>query len=670
MKSGAVVVALLSKGASVVQYRSTEKSRAVVAVGRNKDARIPVDRVVLATDYVPGGHDELEEFRRNCEAIAASIDLSEVWDVVKDEEAPAAPDDLAELYWTDSPDEGQRVAMALHVDLYSDHFVRKDNGYAPRTAEAIEEIQTRRRREADYASDADALMQSLAEGNLPEPLTTGQESQLRHLREYAVHGDDYARGHAARELLGRAVTGSRDLQRTCFAMLVAADVFSQDEPLEVIRADVPVALPADAVSEAEAVADDPPRIVDAVDLTGLHAFTIDDPGTQERDDALSFDTEADGPPYQLGVHIAYAGMLVPRSGAMDMEADRRMATLYLPERRIDMLPPAFSRGVGSLDPDETRHALSLTVALSAEGEPVDWELKPSTLRSEAALSYDEVSEAVSDELHPRHAALSGLERAAKALRNGREEAGAISLDQPEMTIRVDHEGVHVRVAQRDSPGRQLVAEMAILYNVLVAEFCKSEGIPAVYRVQAPPDLSGVADGPEPLRRYQIARRLFPADLDLDPGPHGGLGVTAYLQATSPLRRYPDLVMQRQVAHYMSTGEHFYSREEIASVMQRAEVQLRELSRLEDTRRRYWFLRFLESSVLGAAESDDANRRFEAVVLENEPHRRALLELGKYPFRLRAEVPRQIEPGERVTLELQDVDLWRRLAHFVHAERTS
>ena len=668
MRPGAVVVALLSKGAAVVQYRDADKSRVTVAIGRNRDAKIPAARVVLVTDYVPEGREELDEFRRTCESTAADVDLSEVWEVVRDEEDDASADALAELYWGDSAQAAQRVAVALHLDRHTDYFVRTADGYAARTAEAVDEIRTRRRREAEYASDADALMEALRQGRLPDPPTKSQEAQLRHLREYAVHGDDYARGHAARDLLERAVIGSGDVQRRCFELLAAAGVLSPDEPLELARADIPLAHPADSLAEADAVAREPARPAEAADLTGLGVFTVDNAGTEERDDALSFDAGG-GPTFRVGVHIAYAGLLVPRGGAMDREADRRMATLYLPERRIDMLPPAFSLGVGSLDPDEDRYALSLSVELSETGEPVSWELKPSVVRSTAALSYEDADQVLGDEAHSAHSALAGLERAARALRARREEAGAVTLDQPEMSISVDERGrVQVTVTRRDSTARQLVAEMAILYNVLAAELCRAEGIPAVYRVQTAPDLSDIADYPEPLRRYQAARRLFPADLDSEPGPHGGLGVPVYLQATSPLRRYPDLIMQRQIAHYLATGKHLYTPEEIASVMQRAEVQLRELSRIEGARRRYWFLKYLQGSVLDAPDSSDVSREFEAVVLENEPHRRALLELAEYPFRMRAELPRQAEPGDRVALELRDVDLWRRLAHFVHAQR--
>ena len=187
---------------------------------------------MLVTDYVPAGQEELEKFRRTSEKMAADVDLSEVWELIRDEEDDTTADALAELYWGDSAEAARRVAVALHLDRHTDYFVRTADGYAARTAAAVDEIRARRRREAEYASDADALMEALRERRLPDPPTKNQEAQLHHLREYAVHGDDYARGHAARDLLARAVIGSGDVQRACFELLASAGVFSPDEPLE------------------------------------------------------------------------------------------------------------------------------------------------------------------------------------------------------------------------------------------------------------------------------------------------------------------------------------------------------------------------------------------------------------------------------------------------------
>ena len=119
--------------------------------------------------------------------------------------------------------------------------------------------------------------------------------------------------------------------------------------------------------------------------------------------------------------------------------------------------------------------------------------------------------------------------------------------------------------------------------------------------------------------------------------------------------------QRQVGRFLAEGKPAYGPEEVESLAQRAEVQLRELSRIEEGRRRYWLLRYLEDARMPPSGPD----LFEAVVLDTGGRRTALLELLEFPFRVRAELPRATAAGEIVTLRLQGVDLWRRVGLFVH-----
>ena len=124
-----------------------------------------------------------------------------------------------------------------------------------------------------------------------------------------------------------------------------------------------------------------------------------------------------------------------------------------------------------------------------------------------------------------------------------------------------------------------------------------------------------------------------------------------------------MVMQRQISHFIHHGEVLYSLEDIASIAQRADVQLRELARLEEERKQYWFLKYLNQRYLQPNGEDSAILR--AVVLETRPRRAALLELSDYPYRTRAQLQGAWDPGETVTLRLRGVDLWRRVAQFVH-----
>jgi len=519
-------------------------------------------------------------------------------------------------------------------------------------------------------------MDGLAQGSLPEQLSKHQEMLLGQLRDYAIHGEEFPKRDAARALLESVVSRTRDHQRRCFELLVAAGVLSPDEPLELHQVGIREQFPEDAIDEAASIGLDelllqPQRR----DLTDLAAITIDDAEAEDRDDALSLEAQDGG--YRIGVHIADAGSLIPLDGAIDREADRRMATLYLPERNIGMLPPGLASRLGSLDPGETRCAMSLLVSMDASGEILDSEITPSVVRSHAALSYEEADRTLEDQGGEWGEILAGLNVAANARR---EQAGAINIDQAEMIVNVQPSGeVEVRVHDRSSPARRLVTELMIMCNSLSAEFCRDNNLPAVYRSQAKPDLSDLdldrtesrVEGPvlshteEALQRFMLTRRLAPAHVSTTPSPHAGLGVQTYVQATSPLRRYPDLVIQRQIAHYLTMGEPLYPLEKVASVGQRADVQLRELAHLENNRKRYWFLKYLQQSRLEDSGAAETSSLFPATVLDNQLRRLALLELDEFPMRVRAELSQSWGPGDTVTLKLQGVDLWRRIGLFVH-----
>lgn len=670
MKPDEIVVARLNQGATVLRYVDRTPARVTLALGRNKQAKLPAARILYASGVVPRDYESFLEFRAGAEEAAKEIDLSVVWEVVVDEQADMTVEEIADFYYGNDVGPEEMVAMTLCLDRGCDYFVTGNRGYVPRTAEDLEALRARRRREAEAAEAAKSLMASLAARTLPAPMSRLQENLLDHLRGYAIHGDDYARSYAAHTLLREVFDGTRDLQRRAFDLLVGAGVFSQDEPLELHRAEIEDRLPRGAVDEAEAIRQD--RRADEwerTDLTGLHTFTIDDADTRDRDDALSL--EVVGDTYRLGVHIADAGALVPVDGAMNSEAHRRMATLYLPERTIPMLPPAFTQGVGSLDPGQVRQVISLLARIDRSGRVEDYEIRPSMIRSGAAISYAEANAAIVDQSNKRYTILSELSGLAQVLLARRERAGAINVNREEMLIRVTSPtDIEVRVVERSTPARDLVSEMMVLCNSLMADYCKVNGIPAAYRSQSPPDISdldlfdedGILRSLSRLQRYRLMRRFSPALIGVEPTQHVGLGVEAYIQATSPLRRYPDLVMQRQISHVLAGGAPVYSAEDISLVAKRAEVQLRELSRLEEDRRRYWFLKYLMLTRLGAPDGSDV---FTAYVLENEPRRLAVLDLDDYPFRARAELPSSIEPGTTVALKLTGVDLWRRQAHFLH-----
>ncbi len=685
MRHGDIILVQLQAGPRLCRYIETKSNRMRLDISRNRQARLPLSRVIYETGLNAAAFAEVEEMNQQAEAVADALDLEEVWDVVCDDGDALTVEDMGELYWGEKTSVQQDVGLILHLlreDLY---FVRDGAHFLPRDRDAVANIIERRQLQAQRTADAASLAASIRSGQPLDTLTSHQQELMNTVRGLVLHGDDFVRADFAKRFLESAGVKARDLQRAAFDALVKLGVMDIDEHLALEREGIVADFPEDALEEAKA-ADQTTLLLDSKadsktagigdtgtkrdDLTELLTFTIDDASTRDRDDALSIQPVGDGA-YRVGIHITDAGALIQRGSSLDAEADRRMSSLYLPERTISMLPPAISAGEGSLNPGETRAAVSLFAHLNDEGELREWSVSQSAIRSDFALSYEEADSAIEDEAHPMHTELSALNGLADALRRTRETNGALSISRDELSVKIDDSGeISVRVLPRTSPARGLIEECMVLCNSLLARYCVDNGLPAPFRSQTVPDISDivakVADGP--LRAYMITRRLSAAIVSVKAAAHGGLGVAAYTQATSPLRRYTDLVVQRQISHHLQTGETLYDEEAVTSVAHRADLQIRQIARIENARRQHFFLKWLDTQ-RSASEEEGRDFICGAVTLENPNNRSATVELLDWPFRTRASLPRSVKPGDITHLRLHGVDLWRRTAQFTLAQTT-
>jgi len=274
-----------------------------------------------------------------------------------------------------------------------------------------------------------------------------------------------------------------------------------------------------------------------LDLTHLPAFAIDDEGNQEPDDALGLDGDC------LWVHVADAAALVPPDSAADLEARARGATLYLPEGAVPMLPWEAAERLG-LGLAEVSPALSFGLHLDAAGAVARLQVAPSWVRV-TRLTYEEAN-ARSDE-EP----LRSLHRIAQQQRARREARGAISLDLPEVRIEAGGDEVAIRPVL-PLASRELVTEAMLMAGEAVAGYAIEHGIPVPFTTQDPPETE---DRPSDLAgMYALRRQLQPSQQSGVPGPHAGLGLETYVQATSPLRRYLDLVTHQQLRAHLRGEE--------------------------------------------------------------------------------------------------------------------
>jgi len=266
-----------------------------------------------------------------------------------------------------------------------------------------------------------------------------------------------------------------------------------------------------------------------VDLTALEAWAIDNAWSHDPDDAISWDGEA------VWVHVADpASALIPGSAA-DVEASNRSGTLYLPEGAIPMLPDAALDRFG-LGLADTSRALSFRVALDADGLVADVRVVPSRVRV-TRLSYGTAD--------PILAAgpLAELARVAALRKAYRQRNGAIDIDIPEVRVWVDAGAPRIDpVPHFASSG--VVREMMVMAGEGLARWAFDRNLPFPYYSQEAPGSRD--DLPEGLAGEFAKRRLMRAGMaGVQPRAHQGLGVTMYAQATSPLRRYGDLLGHQQ-----------------------------------------------------------------------------------------------------------------------------
>jgi ribonuclease R len=477
------------------------------------------------------------------------------------------------------------------------------------------------------------------------------------------------------------------------------------------------AFPAQVMDESDRV---PLRVLDSEragrrDLRGLSLVTIDGADARDFDDAVHAEELPHGGA-RLWVAIADVSHYVRPGSALDAEAFHRGTSVYLPDRVLPMLPERLSNGICSLRPEEDRLCLVAEMTFDARARRTSTELYPAVMRSSARCTYDEVQAVLDgnsvpnrDRFRPLFERLQGLGR---KLRQVREERGAIDFDLPETRPELDEEGNPLRMGRRErKESHRIVEDCMLAANEAVAAHFQEQGLPSVYRFHGEPD-------PEKLAAFaQLARahgftvpgkgeptsrelNLFMAGLVGHPGQralnqlllrsmmqavyspdqvgHYGLGAEEYLHFTSPIRRYPDLLVHRLLRSHWERKGHRRSTRELQTELE----ALRAMAQHSSNRERAAMKAEREVNALYAAllMEDRVGEEFAGIVssltdfgffveLEKE-HVEGLVPAADLGPGHRLEVGalvwpsgRRVQVGQSVTVRLASVNVARRQLEF-------
>jgi ribonuclease R len=395
---------------------------------------------------------------------------------------------------------------------------------------------------------------------------------------------------------------------------------------------LPDAFPAEVEAEASLVPAEVSRddLRDRADFRRWPTVTVDPESARDHDDAISLDRLPNGH-WRLGVHIADVAHYVREGSVLDQEAYLRGTSVYFPDRVVPMLPHALSSAICSLVEGEDRLTQTVVLELDARGKVKKAEFHDGVIRSAAKLTYQQAQGMVDGDpaLRARFAALvplvEGMDELAKLMRKRRYERGSLDFDLPEPKLVLDKAGEItgiVATARLDS--MRAIEEFMLAANEAVAERLATAGMPALFRVHETPDPERVEEfsdlvasfgyrvpvnleairpedfqlvlrqiegkPEEKLVSYLLLRTMKLARYHEENLGHFGLATEMYAHFTSPIRRYPDLVVHRALRALRQGGDHAHVKEalpemgrHLSEMERRADEAERELTEWKKVR---------------------------------------------------------------------------------------
>ena len=392
---------------------------------------------------------------------------------------------------------------------------------------------------------------------------------------------------------------------------------------------LPSRFPKAVLDEAAKAERDAPRPAKGrLDLRRRFIFTCDPVTARDYDDALSLETDRSGNRV-LGVHIADVSHYVRPGTALDREARKRSTSVYFCDRVVPMLPESLCNGVCSLVPDEDRYAFSAFITFDRNGKPVKQSFAKSLIRSKARFTYEQVMQILQGGTGQTTKAAARTIRAigalAQQLRARRFADGALDLEVPEAEVTLDGRGELSGIVMRPyDESHQMVEECMVAANEAVAGELWKRGVKILARLHEPPDdekmqmlraelrglgvkagdigkpkvfaqlLKSVKSHPAYATiAMMVLRSMKRAVYDSRSIGHFGLAKRYYAHFTSPIRRYPDLTLHRQLAGFLERRDarvppaelakwaaHATEREEIATEAERALLEIKKFRFLE------------------------------------------------------------------------------------------
>ncbi len=591
---------------------------------------------------------DIPNFLEEVEPLLDPDSLAIAWELLQEERRALPLADIAQiLFSSTAPTTLYATFRLLSEDRV--YFKQKGEAYEPRSQSQVQEIQNQlliqQQKEQEQAQFEAKLGVALKQAESVS-WTELERRRLEVLERFALYGEEASdRDQALKLLMFLERTTS---PQAAFDTLVDLGLWNRHENLALRLSSIPTHFTPDLEQLADhLIADPPPDLMERRDLTHLHTYTIDDASTRDIDDALSVEWLADAR-IRIWIHIADPTRWIPLGHPLDHEARKRGTSVYLPEQVLPMFPAQLATGPMSLVQGQVRAALSFGIVLSQEGAIAECCIYPSLIQVTYRLTYDDADEMLQLAAEKD---LTLLAEAAQLRYQWRSSQGAINIGLPEQDIKVVDGVPHLQVLE-DTPSRQLVAEMMVLTGEATAAYTAAAQLPFLYRSQPEPDLPPPEElsqlPPGPVYSFALMRCMQKAEMTTVPGAHAGLGLAAYSQVTSPIRRYADLIGHWQLKAHLRGEPPLFTQDQLRQMIIALEPTTTEAIQVERRTKRYWSLELFRQG---------KDRLWQALILGylREQENLVLVMIDEIAFRCPVRFQRHVQLGEWVQLQVAAVD---------------
>ena len=643
---------------SLACINELNKDQISVITEEGKQLNLQVDQIVycsgVCSDKTANSSEiklELRALRRQLDENKEKVDLKTIWDCVYDPQKSCGYNlqDIIELYTDKESSSLEKLQFVWALQRDEIYFKKQDGLIYLNTPSESEEIIKRKKetlrkdQEKEQALDwIKGAHDGTAEVNKEDIEKYSDYIEL--IKGYAVFIDKYERLKEAKALLNSV--GIRD-EIDALEFLINNGLWDKNEDPIFKRYGIKQTYPQKVINQSEKLVNKEVNYDKLLDITKLELISIDDENTTDIDDALS--VEIMGDKTRVGVHISNVAAFIDEKDHLDNEALKRGETIYLAEGNISMFPSDLVTKLLTLSSKSTRKALSLFITFDPEFNISNYEFVQTKINVNKNISYNDANDN-----YLKTDQGSRLLAITNALRQKRVKNGAIILQLPTMKVELDGDKVKsLTKYSMTTDSHNVIAEFMILLNNLAAKYFAENKIPAVFRSQ----IESTSEEIKNLNReseifpVEVLRFLRPTKISTYAEPHKFLGIDAYVQISSPIRRYLDLVLQRQLVSCLNGTGPMYSNSALEKIYVRTEMAVKEKRTIEKSRERYWVLKYLL----------DNNIKEVAGFISSVRDRRVNVYIPEYliDVALTPSADNQLEVGSAAKINITKIDLFRR-----------